>query len=299
MLEIALKIGDLIMYMRSEIHDNRIAEPRNYVNCIYCGNIIEIPDDFAEQYFLSRSFQCKECGREINWWKVVLISIRDCPPYHYDAFSVLNVKYTRMTVNLVPNSYIEIQPASIVPPDSNILNVMYGPRPDGLVPLEDHGDIPNRHSVPDMIKLYAACADKGKARKSSLDVFIAWLPKGHNDAWQGLYQALEAYTYERYESAAVTANTAVNLIMDHTIQRRRKYGYKLNVLLPKLVESVDFPKMPDHIHSALNRLREYRNKVIHEWRLNPLPDRKSIAECLCAAAFGVNYLKLIKPFLAE
>jgi hypothetical protein len=212
---------------------------------------------------------------------------------------VLNVKYTKMSIDLVPNSYIEIKPTDLVPPDSNILNVMYGPRPDGMIPLEDHGDIPNRHSVPGRIRLYAARADESEANRASLDIYIAWLPKGHDNAWQSLYQSLEAYTYERHESAVVTANTALNLTLDHTIRRRLKYGYKLNVLLPKLVASVGFPELPDHIHSAMDRLRDYRNKVVHEWRLSPSPSREDIAECLCAAAFGVNYLRLVQPLLRK
>ena len=104
---------------------------------------------------------------------------------------------------------------------------------------------------------------------------------------------------ERYESAIITANTALNLTMDHAIPRRLKYGYKLNVLLPKLAESAGFPALPAHIYSALDRLRNCRNKVIHEWRLTPAPSREDIAECLCAAAFGVNYLKLAQPFLSK
>ncbi len=285
------------MYTRARNQEIPLDQPGNYVNCIYCGKIIEVPDDFAEQYFLSKSIQCKECGHKVDWWNVILASIRDCPPYHYDAFAVLNVSYTKTSIDLVPNRYVEIQPVNLVPSESNILNVMYGTRPEGLIPLEDHGDIPNRHSVPDKIRLYAAYAGEGTADRASLDVFIAWLPKGHDDAWRSLYQALEAYTYERYESAVVTANTALNLTMDHTIQRRLKYGYKLNVLLPKLVASVDFPELPGHIHSAMDRLRDYRNKVVHEWRLSPVPSREDIAECLCAAAFGVNYLKLAHPLL--
>jgi hypothetical protein len=283
--------------MHKQAKNQDIKHPGNYVSCIFCGNIIEIPDDFAEQYFLSKPIQCRKCGRDVNWWKAILDSISNCPPYYYDAFAVLNVKYTKTSIDLVPNSYIEIQPTELVPPDSNILNVMYGPRPDGLIPLEDHGDIPNRHSVPDRIRLYVASAGEGEADRASLDIFVAWLPKGHDDTWHSLYQALEAYTYERYESAVVTANTALNLTMDHTIRRRLKYGYKLNVLLPKLVASVGFPKLPDHIHSAMDRLRDYRNKVVHEWRLSPSPSREDIAECLCAAAFGVNYLRLVQPLL--
>ena len=287
------------MYMRSKSDVDPASGPGNYVNCIYCGSVLEVPDDFAEQYFLSKPIRCKECGREMDWWEVILASIRNCPPYYYDAFAVLNVKYTNVKIDLVPNSYMEIEPATLVPADSNILNVMYGSRPAGLLPLEDQGDVPNRHSVPDKIRLYAARTGKDTTGKTSFDVFIAWLPRGHDDAWQSLYQALEAYTYERYESAIITANTALNLTMDHAIPRRLKYGYKLNVLLPKLAESAGFPALPAHIYSALDRLRNCRNKVIHEWRLTPAPSREDIAECLCAAAFGVNYLKLAQPFLSK
>jgi hypothetical protein len=60
------------------------------------------------------------------------------------------------------------------------------------------------------------------------------------------------------------------------------------------VRAIGGPQLPDHIRGSLNRLRGLRNRVAHGGMPEtPIP-RSDAAECLCAAFFGVEYVRVVE-----
>ena len=169
-------------------------------------------------------------------------------------------------------------------------------------------------TIPSTIKLYPVSVGEVSHRETKTIVFVHWVYTGDDEAWQNLYNAFESYIFERYESTLVPANVAVELTIYHLFAKCLEgvvdredvgrflrdgatYSHQINILLPVLARFIDAPSLPKHIYQTLNELRKYRNQLSHDGELDHMLERNEAAEYLCAAVFGVHYLRLIEPLL--
>lgn len=144
---------------------------------------------------------------------------------------------------------------------------------------------------------------------------MAWLPPGEPDVARTLLvEAFDAFTAPGNETLArfvIPANTAVEVavgsIMTSWLRASASaarvrgflndaatYSHQLNVLLPAMVSALGGPQLPGDIRAALNRLRGLRNDIAHSGTFKKPITRAEAAECLCAAFFGVEYLRMIE-----
>lgn len=61
-----------------------------------------------------------------------------------------------------------------------------------------------------------------------------------------------------------------------------------------MVSAMGGPQLPGDLRGLLNRLRGLRNDIAHSGTFKNPITRAQAAECLCAAFFGVEYLRMIE-----
>jgi hypothetical protein len=217
--------------------------------------------------------------------------------------------------------------AAGIPSDAQILRVYYTAEGDReqppLFPLQPLMSHPEPPWIPRKLSIYSHTLGGGSAVETSkLSVLVAGLPANDADAAQlQLVAAFDAYTrgdYKpfNYDRFVIPANTAVEVALSRLmatwlhefastndvrnfLNDAATYSHQLNVLLPVMVRSVSAPCLPDHIRGALNRLRKLRNQLAHDGTLSTQINKSEAAECLCAAFFGVEYVRIVSQLHAS
>lgn len=270
-------------------------------------------------HFYGNNPSCPACGQELNWWATVLHTING-KSRHTDPLMAVGAHQTAFMIALRPN-----QPQLVrftdykIPADAQILRVSYHQAyPDaagGLTPIEMHGSTPHRYTIPSEITLYPASAEGVNSRETSVNIATLWVPHtADNEAWRQLVNAFDAYGRHSYIECIVPANVAVEStispLLNSYLERVASkdnvkrfledgatYSHQLNIVLPALLSFTEAPKLADNIRGLLNRLRDYRNDIAHRGSVRRPLDKDGAAECLCAALFGFQYLRLVRPIL--
>jgi len=213
-------------------------------------------------------------------------------------------------IHMKPNELYELDLLKIgIPKKSKILHINYTPNGNDLFPVEVHGNSPYRHFIPHKILLYGRpCGEPTET--TPVAVSINWVHLSeNNEFWGNFVEAIEAYSIQKYQSAIIPANVAVEIKLNKIIdiyisqypseegfKKRSNYATKLNDWLPKISKNINFPNLPDHVYKGLNDLRGYRNVVAHggvNIKLKPL-DKSTTGEILCSVSFALGYLNLIE-----
>jgi len=198
-----------------------------------------------------------------------------------------------------------------VPDDAKLLHVNYTPQ-SGLFPIEMHGNVPVRHSIPSFLHLWPR--PSGTLPNGGIvevNVSITWVTYAANEyTWQSLVDGFEAYISGRYHYLLVPANVAVEFSLNRLLwdafervagkertkeflDRGATYSHQLNVLLPLLIDTKGLPLLSNHLRGLLNSLRDYRNQLAHRGVLDDGPlEHDRAANLICAALFGFRYLEL-------
>ena len=288
-----------------------------WVACLHCSAPVPIQNEITIEYFRGVQTICPKCEKTLDWWKTVLQTIRGNFML-VQAFAPVGARWTILNITLRPNLQTEVKFADHgVPADANILSVNYTPQGGGLFPIEIHGNTPQRHVIPPIVYLWPRPLGEGSHSETTVNVMVTWVPHtAEDEAWQNLIDAFQAYVIGRYQSEVVPANVAVESKLarllakflyksakqdnvDSFLKDGATYGHQLNVLLPALLSRTGAPRLPTHIHTALNRLKNLRHQMAHRGVLdNPL-EKDEAAELLCAALFVFHYLNLIRPILLE
>jgi hypothetical protein len=204
-----------------------------------------------------------------------------------------------------------------IPADAKILYVNYTAGEGGLSPIEMHGNVPARRLISNEVTLYpvpfpSGPVDEAEAGETDVNVMVSWVPRTADDeSWQTLVDAFEAFAQGRYTSMVVPANVAVESALSRVLagflmrfvsrdrtneflENAATYGHQLNVLLPLIVSQRSLPSLPDNVRGALNKLRGLRNDIAHSGVLRRELDRHEAAEVLCAAVFGIHYVRFVE-----
>ena len=265
------------------------------------------------KYFFSEPIVCSNCKSKLNWWNLLLQHTELRFPFY--LFGMVGALDTLMVVRMKPNEVFELDLSEVqIPTDAHVLQINYTPNGEGLFPVEVHGNSPIRHFTPHKIHLFGRPFGK-PAESTPVAISVCWVQTTFTEeSWQNLVHAFEAYSIDRFPSAIIPANVAVESRLTRVLQEyftkfaakdrvddfletRATYSYQLNVLLPVLTHWVNFPQLPDHIRGQLNRLRDLRNDIAHKGKLDSELDKSSCANLVCAAAFGFGYVELLEDHL--
>ena len=235
------------------------------------------------------------------------------------AFSPIGAQTLLITERLYPDTHLKITFAEYgIPEDAKILSINYTPDGGGLIPLEWHGNVPQRHFIPPTITLYPVRFGKdGPHGETEINVAITWVFHSKDDAvWGSLVDAFQAYVAKKFPDAVVPANTAMELTIrrlltevlsgvasneriSRFLEDAATYSHQLNVLVPTLARSANAPVLPDEIRGALNSLNKFRNEIAHNGEFRRTVDEDQQAEVLASVVFGLGYIQLVKPALIE
>jgi len=82
------------------------------------------------------------------------------------------------------------------------------------------------------------------------------------------------------------------------VKRFTSYDRTLNVILPYVCGEAHIAQMPTAVRSALDRLRETRNRIVHRGAKAAAITPEIAMEGLCAAAFGFEFMRYVEPLLS-
>lgn len=286
-----------------------------------CGNCraqVEIPEDAVRKYLCGEQAVC-QCGTTQDWWSFLLAMINSIMTI---PLQVIGAHITVFTLELRQGQASEIDfTAAGVPDDAQILRVYYTAQGDGvkppLFPLQTLQSHPEPPWIPRKFSIYAQVPSPDAAEASKLAVLVAWLPAAETDIPRTqLVAAFNAYSRGDYlpfdyNQCIIPANVAVEVALgglmaswlkqavgsdrvERFLADAATYGHQLNVLLPVMVKSIGGPQLPEEIRGSLNRLRKLRNEIGHSGTPTTPIIKSTAAECLCAAFFAVEYVRVIK-----
>lgn len=289
-----------------------LSTTKNGTPCSECkAYSFSITDRLFEDYFFNIELICPKCSAKLNLW--------DLLHRHFEwnfssyLYSVVGANNTWAEFKMKPNEIFVLDLEKIgIDDKAKILTVGYTPQGDGIMPLEIHGNQPIRHFIPNKIYLYGKPFGEPK-EEVRVVVAIDWVENDSENAlWQNLIEAVEAFSVNKFSSAIIPANVAVesrltpiiSKYLEEIVSKKRvesfltqgaTYSHQLNILLPLLAKVHNFPILSDFIRGNLNALRGFRNELAHKGKLTI--DKPTVATALCSATFGLTYLNIFEKYL--
>lgn len=286
-----------------------------FVPCPECQTGLIVEEKFTIDYFIGATISCQHCKKPLVWWDVILSSIKRNFSF-FLAFSAIGAQSLAFRIPLEPGKREHLKFSDYgIPLDAKLLYINYTSYSNGgsaLLPLEVHGGVPIRHLIPNEIFLYPMPLGQGEVGKDcGASILVTWVPYvGDGESWQNLVDAFEAYGQGRYIAEIIPANVAVesklSLLLksflvkfaskdnvENFLENAATYGHQLNIVLPLVTSTMKLPRLPDHIRGLLNRLRDLRNQLAHDGKLERPLEQNEASDLICAALFGFRYLGLI------
>lgn len=288
-----------------------------WVSCSGCGAPITIQDTYTTEYFDKKSVVCPSCNAVLDWWATVLREVRENFMMN-QAFGPVGAQSVIFRITLRPGERTQYKLSDHgIPSDAKVLYVNYTPE-GTLFPVELHGNVPTQRSLRSEVTLWPVpFGSAAETKTTDVNVLVTWVPHSQLDeSWGNLVDAFEAYAAGSYHSAVVPANVAVEAALSvflfeylaryagrdrvkRFLEDAATYSHQLNVLLPFVSALGGVPELPHHIRGLLNRLRELRNQIAHNGKLETLLSQGEAAELLCSALFGFRYVGLVQSRLAR
>jgi hypothetical protein len=308
--------------MDTELNDVTLAHTFEGAGpCQKCRYVLPRLVECAPTYFEKGHVICGHCGSEVELWQATLD--RAIRASHVATWSLesLGAAQTSVVMQMESGNYYPVQLTDHgVPADAKILSRHYAPQGDEqsmLTAVEWHPHDPVHRIRGTVLQLFAVPLFEGPSpRKGPVLIRVTWIRRGDSDAWPYLVTALEAAAASEYAPALVFAQCAVEISMMPVIEKNFRrhasaehvkqfmsnaltYGYALNVVLPYLCAEAGTSKTPEAIRGALNKLRKKRNAIIHQGVEASAISPEDALEGLCAAAFGLEYMRHVGPALLE
>lgn len=273
-----------------------------------------ITAELIEDFFFNRDLECPKCKAKLNYWQLLLRHFEwQFPSY---LFGLVGANNTWAEIIMKPNETYTVELEKIgISKESKILQINYTPQESGVMPLEIHSNTPLRHFIPNTINLFGMPLKEFREQTRIL-IVVNWIQTNQeNELWRNLIEAVEAYSINKFESTIIPANVAVESrltpiiseYLEKIVSKERiknfltsgaTYSHQLNVLLPLLAKSENFPLMPDFLRGNLNSLRDFRNQLAHKGKLENI-DKSKVATLLCSAIFGLTYLNIFENHLKK
>jgi hypothetical protein len=272
----------------------------------------------AAEYFRTGGVVCTDCGNKADLWEVSL-KYAKALRHGSGALTSLGAAQVSITIEMETDGYHEVDIAHHgAPQNARILSACYtsqGGRDGSVTALEWHGNSPSRRPIGTLLRLIGRPLGDGLLpRKGKVAIGVIYVREEDSDAWLYLVNAFESFSSRDYAPAMVFAQSAVEISMMPLIARRFErvssvrrvkdfmradltYGHALNVVLPYFCRELDIPSMPEQILVSLNKLKKYRNSIIHEGKRSTAIAPEEVIEGITAAAFGFEFLRVVGPLL--
>jgi hypothetical protein len=282
--------------------------------CLRCRRTQPPLDKVAEAYFGGEQLTCgnPECGRPIDYCEATLDTIGSNGIPTITLVSV-GAQETFFGIELGPE---EIKSVDLtkhgVPADATILGVSFTALASKCFPLLIHGNTAYPFRPGTQFKVYGLPLGSEEA-DGSIEVTVAWAQKDDlSNSWSYLLDAFEAMASRSWRSVILPAYSAFEVSLSPLVlEGLAKHlpskivdnfegddsfssSTALNVLLPLLCKEAKIPELPRVIQTELNKLRKLRNRIAHEGVEKTAVNQEGAGAALCAAVFGLEYLRFVR-----
>ena len=289
--------------------------------CPECRFVIPELSEVSGTYFEHGYVTCSKCGAAVDLWEATLERVIRLANFRF-SLAALGPRVTHLKCRLLANQTFELDLTRHgVSEGATILAVNYTPQGGNCLPLETHGNLPNRRFRGTKVNLYGVQMRTSEGVPieeefpgDNISVMVLWAPAGDSDTpWLYLVDAIDDVTWGRFSQAIVPAHAAAEIsitpvvrsfLIKHSARKnverllKQEAGFSsiLNVVLPLVCALAGAKPLPDVIRGNLNDLRELRNSFVHEGVLPTAIDPHRIRRLLCAAVFAFEYGKYLRRF---
>ncbi len=303
--------------METDANDLTFVETREAVgSCPRCRYVMPRLLDSAPAYFRNGFVPCDHCGEHVDLWHATLESVTRMSIAPAWAVATIGAGKTNFVMSIETGEFCEVQLTNHeVPSDARILSRNYTGQGGDVTAIEWHGNSPPLRFPGTVLRLFGVPLGKGPLPRSGrVAISVVWIRSDDSDAWPYLATAFESAAAREYAPSLVFAQSAVEISMMPLIERRLRrhssaehvkkfmrdsitYSYALNVVLPYFCGETNIAPMNDSIRGALNKMRKRRNDIIHKGAKAAAVTATDAMEGLCAAAFGFEYMRFVRPLL--
>jgi hypothetical protein len=232
------------------------------------------------------------------------------------ALASLGAAQTSFVMPLETGKYYSVELMNYgVPAEAKILRRIYTGQGDDVTGMEWHGNAPPLRFPGTVLCLVGVPLGEGPLpRVGRVAISIVWVRHEDSDEWSYLVTAFESAAAGDFAPSLVFAQSAVEISMMPVIEEKLRrhastehvknfmrdslmFGHAVNIILPYLCAEAGLTRMPDVVRGALNKMRKKRNDIIHEGAKAASITAEDAMEGLCAAAFGFEYMRFVRPIL--
>lgn len=285
-------------------------ETAPWVPCSECGAIVAFVPAVLEAYLVGVSVPCPRCKRPNNWWRSVLVGVRE--HFHFGAvMAMAGCRTILLQVEVPAGTTVEVNLAEHgVAEDAEIVKMNLTPNGGTWAHLA-HGNEAIRDPVGPRFSLFGQrFPGENEDQGNAVSIMATWfVRRGDDTVIRHLVDAARHYHAERFDALVVPANVAAEASLtpvltqfferyagkgqvEEMLENGATYSHQLNVLMNVAAEVLGVPRLHDQIRGLLNRLRKLRNEIAHEGRCAE-QSRAVAAEHLAAVFFLVRYAKVL------
>ena len=265
----------------------------------------------APLFFESGSVTCGNCHKSSSLWEAALHVVRGSGGSFF-AVNSLGAMMTHFLFNLAAGEHKELDlTAEGVPQDATILRLNMTPQSSDYFAQVKHGNSAGTRLLGPKVYVYGMPIGSGTAG-GKIAAMVTWIRgKDAAESWVYLIDAFEAISSGRFWHVILPAHVAFEIALipllkrelEKRIARERVRDFlesglgasaALNVVLPLLREISGIPQLDPAIRGQLNRLRELRNKLVHEGLAKESVTEEIAGELLTASVFGLEYLEYVR-----
>jgi hypothetical protein len=297
--------------------ENFVATLEGAGSCFECRYVLPRLVDCAPAYFEKGFVTCKQCGRQVDLWQAALERATRLSVVSHWPLAHLGAARTSFVLPMETGKHYPIELTNYgIPANARILSRQCSPQggeQGSVTAVEWHPNDPTHRIRGTLLPLLAVPVFEGPLpRVGPVGINITWVRGEASDEWPYLVTAFEAAAISDYGPSLVFAQSAVEISMmplienrfrlhvpEKKVKRFTNYSRALNVVLPYLCGEAGLAQMPAAVHDALEKLRDRRNKIIHVGAQAAAISRANAMEGLCAAAFGFEYMRYVRPTLRK
>ena len=292
----------------------------NGIPCPHCHAVIDPERKHFAAYFTKGGTSCPYCAKDVDWWKMAFEEVEMWPP-DWTAFALLGTKRTIARLPLAPGASTDVDLHALgIPAEAEVLNAEFLTLVDDLDqpstwPAVMAGQVLRFDPFPRKFAFYGTDFGK-KTLPCEVQLTVTWLAPGPDQLpLHYLADAGKAFAAGRYAGVIVPANIAVESSLapallawirtfcpkeaaESFLSDGATYSHQLKVLTRLASGALGIPEVPSRIRNILDKLRAYRNDMVHKGVLDhpkrPPPSKKDAAEFLVAAVFGYRYAQFFE-----
>ncbi|TMS41012.1 MAG: hypothetical protein FGO69_09640 [Methanobacterium sp.] len=288
---------------------------RNYFSCPECDGTIYLNDQFFELYFNDKKTYCPICKKQIDLWNIFIGKLGPRILALAGHYSILGCIRKEITIIVYPDSTSMLNLIEYSPEleDGELLFIYFEPKIINKTLISPYINAPLIYpkdlffkfkNIPIYIPPYL-----GK-EKIELNIVYWFAPKEINEDLSNilLLDAFKFFIEKRFDYAIISAHSSVEilynkffeeLLANHNFSNTDIKNFlnansanQFEKLLPFVSKITHHPQLNFNISSGLTKLRQYRNKIIHNGKINNI-DEDELKKGLMSAFLIFKFIEII------